>query len=55
MHAENRLAVSSLTHEAGHDAAVKAAARGTMIRDDVRARHQPTPPSALAQTSRLGR
>ena len=54
MHAEKRLAVSSVTYEAGRDAAVKAA-RGTMIRYDVSARHQPTLPSALAQTSRLGR
>jgi len=55
MHAEDRLAVSGLTHEAGHTGGGEGAARGTMIRDDVSARHQPAVPPAPAPTSRLGR
>ena len=56
MHAEDRLAVSGLAHEAGHAGGGEGAARGTMVRDDLSARHRPTPlASALARTSRLGR
>lgn len=55
MHAEDRLAFSGLSHEAGHTGGGEGAARGTMIRDDLSACHQPTLPSALAPTSRLGR
>ena len=61
MHAEDRLAVSGLTHEAGQAGGGEGAARGTMIRDYVSARHPPTlsPATALAPApapaSRLGR
>ena len=55
MHAEERPAVSGRTHEAGHAGGGEGAARGTMIRDDVSARQQPTLPSAPVPISRLGR